>query len=118
MATIIKRRLSRLFPTDATQPLRLLRLLPMRHPLTKALVVLPAAHIRIPGTRFHECAGAVLLIGDPLAVVRVTVLVREEAMPVALPEAEGARVGGTCMVDARAVAVFVAVAELAFVVLG
>ena len=118
MPTVVKRRIGSILPADPTQPLLLLRVLPVRHALAEFLIVLPAAHVRVARGGLDESAGAVLLVVDPVAVVRVAVLEGVQAVAVALAELEGSLVGGAAVVEHLAVPVAVAVFDLALVVLG
>ena len=118
MSAIVKRRIGALVPANAAQALRLLRILPVRDALAELLVVLPAANVRVAGGRLDEGAAAVLLVSDPVAVVRVAVLERVQAVAVALGQPECTFVRCATVVDAAAVAVAVAILDLAFVVLG
>jgi hypothetical protein len=89
----------------------------MRNALAELLVVFPAAHICIAGCGFDKCARTMLLVSDPIAIVRVTILKCVESMPVALAESESTVIGSTRMVDADPMAVTVSVCDISHVVL-
>ena len=117
MAAVVEGRLGFSVPAYATQPLSLLRVFPMRHALAKLLVLFPPTHVRVACRGFNECARTMLLVVDPVAIIRVAILEGIETMTVPLGEAERAAVGRARVVDASSMAVAVAVLDLALVVL-
>jgi hypothetical protein len=98
MTTVIERRFSRLIPADSAHAFCFLRISPVRYALAEFLVVFPATNVRVASRCFDECSRAVLLVVDPFAIVRVTVLKSVEAVTVALAEAEGSGVCGAGVV--------------------
>lgn len=118
MTAIVERCIRGILPADTAQTLFLLRVFPVRDTLAELLVILPAADVGVTGRSLDEGAGAVLLVIDPVSIVRVAVLEGVETMAVALAELESAFVGGAAVVEHLAVSVTMAILDLALVVFG
>jgi hypothetical protein len=118
MATVVERCICGVLPADTAQMLFFLRILPVCNTLAELLIVLPAADVGVTSCSFDEGARAVLLVIDPVSVVRIAVLEGVEAVAVALAELEGTFVGSTAVVEHFTVSVTVAVLDLALVVFG
>lgn len=116
MTAIVERCVRGVLPADTAQTFFFLRILPVRNTFAKFPIVLPTTNKGVASRSFDKGAGPVLLVVDPVPVVRVAVLERVETVAVALAELKGAFVGSTAVVEHFPVTVTVAVLDLAFIV--
>jgi hypothetical protein len=81
---VIKGSLSIAVPTNSTKPFCLLGIFPVRNAFAKLLVVLPSTNICIAARRLDVRASAVLLVVNPIAIIRIAILERVQSVAVAL----------------------------------